>query len=65
MQITKVNAIVGGVIAVSNAVIPFIVLIGLWHATPEAIGAGELVVTTVVTLGGLIFSGTPASNTPA
>jgi len=64
MTLTKANAIGAAVIALANSVFPFLVLIGVLHWDGDDVAAAMLVVTNLVTLGGLIFASTPVTNTP-
>ena len=64
MTLTRNNALVAAIIATVNSVFPFLVLVGVLDWSADTIAAAMLVVTNTVTMGGLMFSGTPASNTP-
>lgn len=65
MSVTKANAISAAIISLVGSTLPFLVLVGALDWGADTISAAVLVVTQVVTLGGLIFASTPASNTPA
>lgn len=57
----KSNAIAAGVIATIQSVLPFLVLVGVLDWTSDTIAACMLVVTNLVTTGGLIFAQKQAS----
>lgn len=61
---TKLNKILGGVIALANAVIPFLVLVGVVDWTGEQVAGAMAVVVAATTLVGYIFAQSPATNTP-
>ena len=50
------DGIAAAVIATVNSVFPFLVLVGVLDWTPDTIAGAMLVVTNVVTLGGLLFA---------
>lgn len=64
MTFTRANAITAGIIALANSVIPFLCAIKVvtWPSTTQ--GLAETIIVNAVTVGGLIFASTPASNTP-
>lgn len=52
----KQNAIAAGIISIVQSVLPFLVLVGVINWTSDTIAACMLVVTNVVTTGGLLFA---------
>lgn len=53
---TTQNTIAAGVIALANALFPFLRLVGVLDWSADTIAAAMLVVTTAVTLAGLIYA---------
>lgn len=56
MDGVKGDGIAAGVIGFTHALFPFLVLVNILHWDAKQMGAGQLVVSTGVTLAGLIFA---------
>jgi len=63
MSGTKLNRIIAGAIALVNAIIPFLVLLGALDWGADTVAAAMVIVSLAGTLIGYIFAESEATNT--
>jgi len=64
MNLTRANTVIAAVMAVVNSLFPFLIVIGVLNWTGEQTAACILVISNLVTLGGLFLASTPVTNAP-
>ncbi len=64
MTVTKVNALIAGVMAIVNSLFPALILLDVVHWSTDQTAAVVLVISNALTFVGLLFASTTATNVP-
>lgn len=65
MQLTRVNALIAGVMAIVNSLFPALILLNVIHWSTDQVAGVVLVISNTLTFVGLLFASTTATNVDA